>query len=613
MTRARSKRGKSPARRRGGPQLRLGAWVERELVVDLFAGGGGASEGITRALGRHPDIAINHDPLAVAMHEANHPTTKHYCESVFKVSPIDACGGRPVGLLWASPDCTHFSKSKGGKPRSKRIRGLAWVVTRWARDVRPRVIALENVEEFADWGPLGPDNLPDKARAGKTFRAWVRKLESYGYVVEHRILIAADYGAPTTRKRLFVVARCDGAPIQWPAPTHAKDARGSRRWRSAAEVIDWSIPTRSIFGRKKPLAEPTMRRIAVGMWRHVIEAADPFIVPVTHPRDARVHSLDEPLRTVTAANRGELALIAPTLVSHYGASVGRSIEDPAPTVTAGGGGHTALTTPVLFRTDMQSDGRLRGIAAVDDPLRTITTTGGHAVASATLVTTGHGERTGQTPRVPGLEKPLGTVVATAQNHALVTAFLSKHYGSPPDRMRAVGSELDEPAGTVTARDHHGLSVAYLEKMYGSARSGASVRGPVPTVTTGGGRGGGHIALVQALLRRYDRDGRPRDPDAPLDERTALALLGLVWVAGELYQIVDICMRMLAARELFRAQGFRDSYVIAPVCDQVTPAGKRWRGPLIKTEQIAKAGNSVCPPLAEAIVRANLRGREAVAA
>lgn len=600
--RTRARRG-APARRRRAPsrQLRLGTWTPDELLVDLFAGGGGTSEGIKAATGRDPDVAINHDHLALAMHEANHPATKHFCENVFRVDPREVTSGRPVGLLWLSPDCTHFSKSKGGKPRSKKIRGLAWVACRWVHDLgprAPRVIILENVEEFETWGPLLPDGLPDPARAGKTFRAFVRKLESYGYRVEWRTLVAADFGVPTTRKRLFLIARRDGLPIVWPTPTHAKEpGKGRKKWRPASEVIDWSIPTPSIFSRKKPLAENTLRRIAVGLWRHVIEAARPFIVPVTHPRDARVHAIDEPVRTVTAANRGELALVA----------------------------------PAFLRTDMQSDGRLRGIGAPDEPLRTITSSGGHAIAAATLVTTGHGEREGQTPRAPGVDKPLGTVVATAQNHGVTVAHLVKHYGSPPDRMRAVGSDLDEPAGTVTAKDHHALSAAFLEKMYGSARSGADARDPVPTITSGGDRGGGHIApvtaqlekhgrrhveLVKALLRKYDRDGRLRDPSAPVDERTAKALDGVVTILGEDFQIVDVGMRMLVPRELFRAQGFGEHYVIAPICDQVRGTGKKrriWRGPMTKTQQTAKAGNSVCPPLAEILVRSNLGEREAVAA
>lgn len=465
--------------RHAAPQLRLGAWVERELVVDLFAGGGGASEGIARALGRHPDIAINHDPAAVAMHAANHPTTTHYCESVFKVQPRDAVGGRPVGLLWLSPDCTHFSKSKGGKPRKKKIRGLAWVAVRWARDVAPRVICLENVEEFADWGPLGPDNLPDRARAGKTFRAFCSKLRRYGYEVEHRILVAADYGAPTTRKRLFLVARRDGQPISWPEPTHGKGR--ARPWRTAAEVIDWSIPCPSIFGRTKPLADATLRRIVAGVRRYILGAARPF------------------------------------LVKFYGTSTAAPLDAPLHTVTAGGWKF--------------------------------------GLAAPTLVQTGYGEREGQAPRALDLGRPLGTVVAGGAKHGLVAAMLTKHYGG------VVGHELTRPAGTITTQDHHALTVARLEAE------------PVD---------------------------RARDVAALLGEPAPVSLV----VDGDRYVLADLGMRMLAPRELFRAQGFGDHYVIDPLFE-----GK----PLTKTAQIAKAGNSVPPPMSEAIVRANVRERGAVAA
>jgi DNA (cytosine-5)-methyltransferase 1 len=438
-------------------QLRLGAWVERELVVDLFAGGGGASEGISRALGRHPDIAINHDPAAVAMHAANHPTTVHYCESVFRVEPREAVGGRPVGLLWLSPDCTHHSKAKGGKPRKKKIRGLAWVAVRWARDVAPRVICLENVEEFEDWGPLGADDLPDRTRAGQTFRAFCSKLRRYGYVVEHRILVAADYGAPTTRRRLFLIARRDGQPITWPEPTHGKGR--ARPWRAAAEIIDWSLPCPSIFSRPRPLATATLRRIASGIRRYVIEAERPFVAP---------------------------SGFAPTLVQ-----------------------------------------------------------------------TGYGEREGQAPRALDLARPLGTVVAGGAKHALVAAFLTKHYGG------VIGHGLERPIGTVTTQDHHSLTAAAL----------------APEVD--------RRADVDALLAQHAPGPRTH-----------------VEVRGERFAIVNIGMRMLAPRELFRAQGFGDAYVIDPVVD-----GK----PLTKTEQIAKAGNSVPVALAEALVRANVRDRVEAAA
>lgn len=458
-----------------------------DLVVDLFAGAGGASTGIAAALGRDPDVAVDHSPVAIAMHIANHPGTRHFIEDVFNVNPRRVCGDRPVALLWMSPDCTHFSKAKGGKPRSKGVRSLAWVAVRWAAEVRPRVIALENVEEFQTWGPLTDDGQPCPVRRGETFAEWVRALEALGYRVEWRVLRACDYGAPTSRRRLFLVARCDGVPIVWPEPTHGPGR--ARPWRTAAEIIDWTAPCPSIFDRPRPLAEPTLRRIATGIRRYVIEAASPFIVPVTHPRDARVHSIDEPLRTVTAANRGELALVAPTLIQ-----------------------------------------------------------------------TGYGEREGQTPRALDLGRPLGTVVAGGAKHALVAAWLVKHYGG------VIGHELDRPIGTVTTQDHHSLGTAVLAHAGGDRR-----------------------AEVRAFLDRFEAGGQLR-----LGERR-----GLVTVAGVDYEIADIGMRMLTPRELFRAQAFPDDYVI----DIDWP--KSFTGKLGKTQQIALAGNSVPPVMAEAIVRANV--------
>jgi DNA (cytosine-5)-methyltransferase 1 len=492
--------------------------AEHEIVVDCFAGGGGASLGLARALGR-VDVAINHSAAAIAVHTANHPAAKHYLSDIWEVDPVEACAGRPVGHLHLSPDCTHFSRAKGGKPRSKKVRSLAWVAVRWAKAVRPRVITIENVEEFVTWGPLDEHGQPRARDAGRTFREFVAKLRRLGYAVEWRLLTAADYGAPTTRRRLFLVARCDGQPIRWPAPTHGK---GRAPWRTAAEIIDWSIPCPSIFDRKRPLAEATLRRIAAGVRRFVIEAAQPFIVPVTHPRDARVHALTEPLRTVTAANRGELALIAPTLVQ-----------------------------------------------------------------------IGYGERPGQAPRVPGLDKPLGTVVCD-QKHGLVAALITKHYGG------VVGHQAELPLGTITAKDHHAVTAAFLTKFYGTA-VGASAAAPLPTVT-GGGQ---HLAAVRAFLVKYYQGGAEGDGGSqqqslfgPLHTVTTKARFGLVTVHGETYQIADIGMRMLAPRELFRAQGFPDAYVIdAPL------HGK----PLTKTAQIELAGNSVCPDVMAALVGANHGG------
>lgn len=390
-----------------------------ELVVVNFAGGGGACKGIVNAIGRHIDIAINHDPEAVAMHKANHPMTQHYCEDVFKVDPPAVTQGQPVGLAWFSPDCKHFSKAKGGKPVSKKIRGLAWVVIKWASTVKPRVIALENVSEWRSWGPLLDDNTPCPRRRGLTFRRWWKQLENCGYKIEMRELRACDYGAPTIRKRLFVIARCDGQPIVWPKTTH-----GPRRkpYRTAAECIDWSIPCPSIFERDRPLAEATLCRIARGVMRYVVNNPRPFIVPLTHSGSDRVHGIDEPFRTVTGAHRGELALCSPTLINtRNGERKGqaprvRDIEQPYATIT-GEGSQGALVAGFLAR---HYGGHENDGSALDRPMHTIT---------------------------------------TKDHHALVYAFLLKYYGTDQN------PRLDQPLHTITTRDRFAIVMVRGEAHY----------------------------------------------------------------------------------------------------------------------------------------------------
>lgn len=487
----------------------------QELIVDSFAGGGGASTGIEWALGRSPDIAINHSPAAIAMHRLNHPDTKHYCEDVWKVDPLEATGGRPVGLAWFSPDCTHFSKAKGGKPRSKKIRALAWVVYHWAKAVRPRVIVLENVEEFATWGPLLANGKPDPVRAGFTFRRWWRQIENLGYTMDARELRACDFGAPTTRKRLFVIARCDGHPIQWPEPTHGP---GLQPYRPAAECIDWSIECPSIFDRKRPLAEATLRRIARGVMRYVVHARQPFLV-------------------VTL--RG-------TQDSHIAASA-RSAAEPLRTVSAKGTHHALVTAPLVATVDHQSSGPGGGLSSPADPVSTITSKARHLLVAPALINTRNGERPGQAPRVHDIRRPYPTVTAQGSQGGLVAAFLAKHYGG----HEGPGTPLQLPLDTVTARDHHALVHAFLLKYYGT-----------------------------------DQDPRLEEP---LHTVTSKHRFGLVTVEGEPYRIADIGMRMLQPMELYRAQGF--------------PEDVRLLGS--KSSQIELCGNSVCPPLAAAIVRANL--------
>jgi DNA (cytosine-5)-methyltransferase 1 len=503
--------------------------LHSELVVDNFAGGGGASTGIEMALGRCVDIAINHDPEALAMHSINHPQTEHFCESVWDVKPLEITNGRPVGLAWFSPDCKHFSKAKGSAPREKKIRGLAWVVLRWVAQVRPRVIMLENVEEFKTWGPLRPDGTPCPKNKGRTFNSFINALKSHGYHVEHRELRACDYGAPTIRKRLFLIARRDSLPIVWPAPTHgdpesaAVKAKLLKPWKTAADCIDWSIPCPSIFERSKPLAEATLRRIARGIKRYVIESAKPYIVTLAH-------------------GEGQ-----PGKTQRWGTGV-RDIDRPLPTVTGTGG--YGLVVPVI--TECANSSSPRAWSA-DEPLRTqcAEVKGGHfAVAVANLIKHYGGNYTGDGI---DLAEPLHTVTTT-DHHALVTSNLIKLRGTN------IGSATDEPLHTISAQGtHHAEVRAFLVKYYGNEKDGVSVLEPMHTLSCN------------------DR-------------------MGLVTVHGETYAISDIGMRMLSPAELYRAQGFPDTYNFAPVIN-----GK----PITKKAQVRMAGNSVCPPLAAALVKANL--------
>ncbi|MEH6641434.1 DNA cytosine methyltransferase [Vreelandella glaciei] len=495
-----------------------------ELVVDNFAGGGGASEGIEQALGRSVDLAINHDATAIAVHTANHPGSEHSVADVWDVDPEQATNGMPVGLAWFSPDCRHHSKAKGGRPVSKSVRGLAWVAARWAAKVKPRVIVLENVEEFQDWGPLikGEDGKvrPDPARKGQTFRGFVSCLKRHGYQVEWQLLRACDYGAPTIRKRLFLIARRDGLPITWPKPTHADpkapavQRRKLKPWRSAAECIDWSLPCPSIFDRKKPLATATLNRIAKGVKRYVIDHQQPFIVKLNHTAD------------------------------YYTPFRGQSLLQPLQTITTSPG--YALVTP--FITAMSQN----------------------AVGSH-------------------MSEPVQTVLAGATRYGVVAAFLAKHYTG------VVGADLRDPLPTVTTTDHNALVSAFMINMKGSQRSAIDARAPLNTIcasTT-------HAYLAAAFLAPYygsgsgetGRDLRQPAPTVTTKDRFQLVT---VMIDGEQYAIVDIGMRMLQPHELAMAQGFPTSYQFAHI------DGK----PLAKHKQVRLIGNSVCPPLARAIVEAN---------
>ncbi|AIO33077.1 C-5 cytosine-specific DNA methylase family protein [Burkholderia cenocepacia] len=579
-----------------------------ELIVDNFAGGGGASTGLERAFGRPVDIAINHDPEALAMHAANHPHTTHYCESVFDVDPVAITGNQPVGLVWLSPDCKHFSKAKGGKPVSKKIRGLAWIALRWAAAVKPRVIMLENVEEFVTWGPLGADGRPCPKNRGRTFRSFVNALARHGYRVEHRELRACDFGAPTIRKRLFLVARRDGLPIVWPTPTHGDPKSAAVRagallpWRTAADCIDWSIPCPSIFERDRPLKDATLRRIARGIMKFVVNSANPFIVSYYSDETRfRGAPLDEPLGTTTTANR--FAVIAPTImhITHQGDDRTRAADAPLATITTAKRGEQALVTAHVTKFRTGSTG-----SAADEPMHTVTAGGdcarpagaAHAmgVVAATLVQTGYGERPGQAPRVPGVDKPLGTIVAGAAKHAAVTAFLAKHYGG----HESPGASLSMPTSTITTQDHHHLVTSNLVKLHGTSRDGQRTDEPLHTISSGGT----HHAEVRAfLIKYYGEGGQWQDAREPMHTIPTRDRIGLVTIRGEDYAIVDIGMRMLTPRELARAQGFPDSYVLGPVVN-----GK----PLSKSAQVRMIGNSVCPDVAAALIRANFSHEQQLA-
>ncbi len=638
----------------------------REIIVDNFAGGGGASTGIELAIGRSVDIAINHDPNAVAMHTTNHPDTLHYCESVYSVRPKVATAGRRVGLAWFSPDCRHFSKAKGAKPVEKAIRGLAWIVIRWALDVGPRVMMLENVEEFKTWGPLlAAEMRPDPERVGETFRAFVgmlttgipanhpalaecceflelspdsdqakRLIGGLGYDVDYRELRACDYGAPTIRKRFFMVMRRDGQPIVWPAATHGDPKSPAvisgklAPWRTAAECIDWSIPAPSIFGRKKPLAENTLRRIARGIQRFVIDSAEPFIVKCNHTTTKgqydcfRGQELGAPLQTIT--KKLGYALAVPTLAPFMAGNGGseyqakpRPLDKPAHTILKES--RACVVAPVIARQFGSSIGH-----RADVPNATITAGGGgkSQLVTPTLIQMGYGERHGQEPRVLQLDKPLGTVTAGGNKFATVSAFLAKHYGGnytgpgvgldePTHAVTTVdhhavvaahlmvnntghpGGSVESPAHTVTTGNHHAVVASHLVKLRGTCRDGQRTDAPMPTITAGGQ----HVGEVETTLavEHYDEQSA-QQVLAFLKEYCGADSTGLVEIAGVTYRIVDIGMRMLQPHELYRAQGFPEWYII----DQ------DYRGvKYAKDKQVARCGNAVPPPFAEALVRANL--------
>nr|WP_111299386.1 DNA cytosine methyltransferase [Paracoccus saliphilus] len=589
------------------------------MIIDSFAGGGGASTGIEQALGRSPDVAINHSEKALALHAANHPETLHLDSNIWDVDPVEVCKGRRVGLLWASPDCKHFSKAKGGAPRDRNIRDLAWIVVKWAEEAKPDVICMENVEEFVTWGPVDNDGQPIKEFAGQTFDLFIRRLRKAGYKVQWRELRACDYGAPTIRKRWFLVARRDGRPIIWPKATHGNPTSLEVRkgkllpWRTAAECIDWSLPCPSIFDTGaeimakhglravRPLANNTLARVARGMKRYVLEAERPFLVNLKG-MERRDRSVDAPHPTVLAGG-GHSAVVAPYLATFYGHGEQRGkraadMTEPLRTVTVEN--RHALVAPVL--TYAQQGG---GNRSAEDPHHTICASrkDQNSLIAATMVQTGYGERTGQQPRSLDVAAPLGTVVAGGAKHAPIAAFLAQQNGGPRMGCHS-GHDARDPLSTVAASGSHQTPVAaWMAKWYGTDQD-PRLGEPLHTVTT---KDRFDVEIAQLAVPPFttEHEARARQVAHFLRAHDA-------WDGGEFvtltigstrYVVIDIGMRMLTPRELFNAQGFPADYVIDGVWEGVDTDSPTWRA-FPKDVQVSCCGNSVCPPLAEALIAAN---------
>ena len=581
--------------------------INGELVVDNFAGGGGASTGIELATGYSVDIAINHDPEAIKMHKVNHPNTKHYCENVWEVDPVKACKGHPVGLAWFSPDCKHFSKAKGGKPVEKNIRGLAWVVLKWAALVRPRVIMLENVEEFQTWGPCIPIRdkdtgrvivsmvgrhdrekneprtrvadpgevvpvdrqifQPDPKRSGQTYKKWRKQLEALGYEIDTKELVAADYGAPTMRKRFFMIARCDGKPIVWLEPTHgpadseAVKAGLAKPYVGAYTQLDFSMPCPSIFDTSKeikekygiravrPLAQKTMDRIARGLKKFVLDNPEPFIIQCNHGGERRQNDIKEPLPTITGKHG--YGIVEPKIVPYMGTNT-----------TNHPGGNCK------------------------NPIHTITTGNQQCLISPTL-NQYYSETSKDEVRSQSIEDPIMTVDGS-NRYGLVTSFLHKYYDGG---YTGAGDTVENPLPTVTSWDHNSLCAVNLIQMNNHC-DGRDVKEPIPTITAGDG----HFGEVRAFLIKYYGQGTGQDVKEPLDTVTSRDRFGLVTINGTDYKIVDIGLRMLEPKELYGCQGFPDDYII-----DRDYTGKKYP----RSEQVRRCGNAVCPPIPAALVKANL--------
>ena len=608
-----------------------------EIVVDFFCGGGGAGTGLEIGLGRAVAVAKNHSPAAISMHTVNHPHAKHFTTDVFEGDPDTECGGRAVGWFHMSPDCTHHSQAAGGQPRKREIRNLSWIGLKWAGIKRPRVISLENVKQILQWGPLIAKRckstgriiklggeiaepgevvpvseqflVPDPKRRGQAWAVFVAELQRLGYAVEWRVIKACDFGAPTSRERLFMIARCDDQPIIWPEPTHAKNpAKGQQKWRTAAECIDWTIPSKSIFGRKKDLAPATLRRVAKGMRKFVLDAANPFIVPIANWSGESVQSSGEPLRTVTSYPKGgAFSVVSPVLVGAGGpAYSGKPVAVDQPVGTLMTQNHRAIAAACIVQAGHgegsgKSKRRSHGVNDICGPIGTVTASGGgQSIATVFMAQMNGGFNT---TAAKSIEDPMTTVTNTGSQQQLVTANLVHLRGNCDAR------DLHDPLHTISAGGtHHGLMTAFMERQFG-ASVGQGLDEPAPTITAGGGGKSSLVELhlspeveagalrVAAFLISYYGTSDAGDIAAPaptITTRDRLALVTVV-IKGTPYVIVDICLRMLQPSELYKAQGFPANYIISHGVD-----GK----PFTKTQQVHMCGNSVSPPPMAALARAN---------
>ncbi|WP_103734519.1 DNA cytosine methyltransferase [Pseudomonas sp. GZJR-8] len=648
-----------------------------EIVVDFFCGGGGAGTGLEMGLGRAVNVAKNHSPQAISMHTVNHPGAKHYTTDVFEGDPDTECDGKAVGWFHMSPDCTHHSQAAGGQPRKREIRNLSWIGLKWGGKKRPRVISLENVKQILQWGrliakrdkatgrvvkldgtiatpgevvPVGQQFLiPDPKQRGRTWRRFVALLEGMGYVVEWKVIKACDFGAPTSRERLFMIARCDGQPIVWPEPTHAKNpAKGQQKWKTAADCIDFTDLGKSIFGRKKDLAPATLRRVAKGMKKFVIGSAAPFIVPIANWSGEAVQSADEPLRTITSYPKGgAFSVVSPIIApaTHQGSDRINDPLDPLPTVTCANRGELTLISPTLIQSGYgERAGQEPRVPGLDQPLGTVVAGGvKHALASACIVQAGHGEGSGANKRrshgVNDICGPVGTVTASGGGQSVSTAVMIQANGGfntthakgmhePMTTVTNTGSQqqlavanlvhlrgncdardVNDPLHTVSAGgQHHGLVSAFMERAFGGS-VGQGLEDPAPTITAGGGGKSSLVSLtlspaheagalrVAAFLISYYGTENISACDAPAPTITTKDRLAMVtvMVRGTPYVIVDICLRMLKPAELYKAQGFPADYIISHGADGKT---------FTKTQQVHMCGNSVSPPPMAALARAN---------